>query len=430
MTIELRILSGARTGQSETFDKPSISVGRNPASDLLFDATGDIDVSARHGEIRAVDGLYVVHDHASTNGTFVNGERVPPGGARELASGDVIAFGVHGPTVSVQIGTRRATTERVAIAVKKETHRLRLAVLAAVVVLGGLAVSAYWEGHRDTRARDAEIEQLIASNEQASKEFQTRLSAMHDTALASNLRLRTDSLTTAVRNARGTAQSAAAQRELEQSHMLQSKFNEMDLPAVRAANDPAVVLVMFELGGKPFEATGFSVSPSGLIVTNRHVVRDNSGPATRLQVKFANTSRWHQAHVVKTADDASVDLALIQVDDAGTYPAVKAIATTVDTPVGGTIATIGFPMGTDLEMEGSGDALIARTSLTIGTISKNVPGVLQIDAFASHGSSGSPVFDGHGHVVGVVWGGPPGAAGRIVYAVPGARVAELIGARG
>ena len=31
--------------------------------------------------------------------------------------------------------------------------------------------------------------------------------------------------------------------------------------------------------------------------------------------------------------------------------------------------------------------------------------ILQIDAFASHGSSGSPVFDGHGHVIGVVYGG-------------------------
>ncbi|MEO6878983.1 MAG: FHA domain-containing protein, partial [Gemmatimonadaceae bacterium] len=356
MPIELRILSGARAGQSETFDKSAISVGRNPASDLRFDPTGDIDVSARHGEIRAEGGGYVVHDHASTNGTFVNGERVPRAGSRALASGDVIAFGAHGPTVSVQMGARQPTTERVAIAVKQETHRLRVAVIAAVVVLGGFAGSAYWMGHRDTRVRDAEIEQLIATNEQTSKEFQTRLSAMHDTALASNLRLRTDSLTTAVRNAHGPVQSAAAQRELEQSHLLQSKFNEMDLPAVRAANDPAVVLIMFEQHGKPFEATGFSVSASGLIVTNRHVVRDSGGASSRLQVKFANTSAWHRAHVVRTADDASVDLALIQVDDAGTYPAVKAIATTVDTPVGGAIATIGFPLGTDLAMEGSGDA--------------------------------------------------------------------------
>jgi S1-C subfamily serine protease len=431
MAIELRILSGARAGRTESFDKTTISVGRNPTCDLRFDATGDIDVSALHGEIRATDSGagYTVHDLASTNGTFVNGERIPGGGSRMLHQGDVIAFGAHGPTVSVHFGDRRATTERVAVAVKQQTLRLRIALVAAGLVLVALG-GAYWVGHRESAARDAEVERLIAANEQASKEFQSRLSAMHDTALADELRRRTESLTAAARNAHGAAQTASAQRDLERSHALQRMFTEMDLPAVRAANDPAVVLIMFQMGGKPFEATGFSVSSHGLIVTNRHVVRDSAGAATSLRVKFANTARWHDAHLVRVDDDASVDLALIQVDDAGTYPAVKAIATSADTPVGGTIATIGFPLGTDLTMDHAGGDLVAETSLTIGTVSKSVPDVLQIDAFAAHGSSGSPVFDGHGHVVGVVWGGPPGAAGRIVYAVPGEKVAALVAEEG
>ncbi|MFI5230812.1 MAG: trypsin-like peptidase domain-containing protein, partial [Gemmatimonadales bacterium] len=62
---------------------------------------------------------------------------------------------------------------------------------------------------------------------------------------------------------------------------------------------------------------------------------------------------------------------------------------------------------------------------TTGTIGKSVPDALQIDAFASHGSSGSPVFDQHGHVIGVVWGG---VAGRMVYAVPAPRLRALTSA--
>ncbi|HEY4217314.1 MAG TPA: trypsin-like peptidase domain-containing protein [Gemmatimonadaceae bacterium] len=428
MPIELRILSGARAGRSETFDKPTISVGRNPSSDLRFDPTADIDVSALHAEIRATDRGYSVHDLASTNGTFVNGERIPGGGSQTLRQGDVIAFGAHGPTVAVHLGARLATAERVAVAVKGETRRLRIAAFAGVVAVGALGAGGYWIAHREVAARDVRVEELIEANEQASKEFQARLNAMHETALATDLARSTESLTTAARNAHSSEQTESAQQELERSHALQRMFNEMDLPAVRDANDSAVVLIMFDMHGKPFEATGFSVNSHGLIVTNRHVVRDSTGATSTLQVKFANTSRWHRAHLVKTDDDASVDLALIQVDDAGTYPAVKEIATSADTPVGGTIATIGFPLGTDLTMEGAGADLIAKTSLTIGTVSKSVPDVLQIDAFAAHGSSGSPVFDGHGHVVGVVWGGPPGAAGRIVYAVPGAKVAQLVAA--
>ena len=108
------------------------------------------------------------------------------------------------------------------------------------------------------------------------------------------------------------------------------------------------------------------------------------------------------------------------------YPAVHGVARSVDTPVGAAIATIGFPLGTDTPMEGNGNNFAAKTSLTIGTVSKSVTDVLQIDAFASHGSSGSPVVDSHGHVIGVVWGGPTNAAGRIVYAVPAEKISALL----
>jgi S1-C subfamily serine protease len=169
------------------------------------------------------------------------------------------------------------------------------------------------------------------------------------------------------------------------------------------------------------------VTSTGLLVTNRHVVSDtNSAAASKIQVKFANTKDWKTAHLVKFDDNPNVDLALLQMDDAGQYPAVSGIATTMDARVGAPIATIGFPMGTDSPMEGPANDFTAKTSLTIGRVSKSVPELLQIDAFASHGSSGSPVVDEHGHVVGVVWGGPKGAGGRIVFAVPADRIAALV----
>ena len=249
-----------------------------------------------------------------------------------------------------------------------------------------------------------------------------------DTALTNTLERHNDSLTRAVRNARNAAQAAAASSELLRSHDLQRRFAEMGLPGVRSANDAAVTLIFTEIGTQPFEATGFSATASGVIVTNRHVVMDSTGlRASRILVKFANTRGWLRAHLVKLADDANVDLALVQVDDDGTkHPTIHEVASTVDSPVGASIATIGYPLGTDLPMEGSGSDGVAKTSLTVGTISKSISGLLQIDAFASHGSSGSPVFDQHGHVIGVVWGGPKEAAGRIVFAVPGDQIKELL----
>ncbi|MGH9885934.1 MAG: FHA domain-containing protein, partial [bacterium] len=115
MPIELRILGGARTGYVESFDKSVIAVGRHPLSDLRFDPKIDLDVSTRHGEIRLVDGRYAVHDSQSTNGTYVNGQRVSPGGMRELHDNDVIGFGYQGPTVSVRILTNLVTPPSVKV---------------------------------------------------------------------------------------------------------------------------------------------------------------------------------------------------------------------------------------------------------------------------------------------------------------------------
>ena len=285
---------------------------------------------------------------------------------------------------------------------------LRIVAFGAVIVLGGLAGGPFWISRQASAEHDVEIQQLLAANEEMTRQFQTRLQAMNDTGLTNAMQRRLDSLIASAREARDQKSVAQAQQRLRENHELQRKFNAMDLTAVRDANDPGVTLIISEIEGRQKEATGFSVSP-GRIDRHQSSRRDRQRRRARFAyfVKFANTREWRHAHLVKLDDDADVDLALLQIDEPGMYPAVRGIARSVDTPVGAAIATIGFPLGTDIPMEGTGNDFAAKTSLTIGTVSKSVSDLLQIDAFASHGSSGSPVVDGHGHVVGVVWGGPP-----------------------
>ena len=164
-----------------------------------------------------------------------------------------------------------------------------------------------------------------------------------------------------------------------------------------------------------------------MIVTNRHVVQDAQGRAAkRVKVIFENThGAWKSAHVVKVS--ATDELAFIKVDDAGTYPTVAGVAKNPGVRVGAPVALMGYPLGTGTAgMGGDINKLNPKSSLGLGTVSKMLPDTLQFDAYAAPGSSGSAVFDAHGLVVGVLFGGQAESNGRIVYAVPSARLAAQL----
>ena len=70
----------------------TITLGRSSECDLRLP---DADTSRRHAKIVCRGGRFVIHDLASTNGTFVNGERVE---ARALEPGDRIGIGANAVT--------------------------------------------------------------------------------------------------------------------------------------------------------------------------------------------------------------------------------------------------------------------------------------------------------------------------------------------
>ena len=147
--------------------------------------------------------------------------------------------------------------------------------------------------------------------------------------------------------------------------------------------------------------------------------------ARRIAVLFNDTQGWQPARVVRV-NDGDDDLAVLQLDRPGPFPVVAGVATAGEAPRSGQpVALLGYPLGTDIGLDG-GLRGTARASLNPGTVSKTIDRLTQIDAYAAQGSSGSPVFNANGLVIGVVYGGPTEAQGRIVYAVPLSKlIAEL-----
>ena len=453
MTIELRILSGSRAGQRERFDKSLVTIGRHPLSDVQFDPDADLDVSTRHAELREAAGTWTVFDQQSTNGTFVNGERIAD--HRRLFAGDSLRLGADGPQMEVHIAeapratmasppvgasapARRDTSQRIAEAVQMETASLRRlfgvavgALLVIVVVAGAL-----WQ--RRASSRERELLALIARSESASVPLKRTVAAMQarDSQFSRLLAERDSVLSGEIRTSRRTMSASSPEamalisERVAQETRLRHAITLMDFPRVHDLNDPAVAMIASDLDGTFVAATAFSISSDGALVTNRHVVRPPSGrPPRRIRVLFANTTEWRPARLVRVSE--TDDLALLQVDEGVPFPVVAGVTRAGrETRVGSPVATIGYPHAVDTPMEGAGLDVRARTTTTAGTVSKRLADVLQIDSYAGKGSSGSPVFNVHGYVVGVIYGGEAESRGRIVYAVPAERLAAFLTAAG
>ena len=67
-----------------------ITIGRDADNTISLD---DVMVSRKHAVIQKVKDDYFIEDLGSTNGTFLNGEAVPPGKYMRLTSKDTVRIG-------------------------------------------------------------------------------------------------------------------------------------------------------------------------------------------------------------------------------------------------------------------------------------------------------------------------------------------------
>ena len=375
MSVALAVRSGALAGRTFSFDRAMFSVGRHPDCDLAFDAQKDIDVSGRHAEFVTIGPRTVLRDLGSTNGTWLNGARLT--GDAEVYTGDLIAFGEHGPQALVTVedgvarpgpapATRvsgaapvlpvargadasppvpassatppvaagspvgRGTQMKINLAVEATTKKMQVMLLVVAVVLGAAGIGAYLYARQQGAA---EIAKIVASNDSVIKAYGAALAAAKgkagglDTVLA---RYQTEMRRMQSQIAAGGSREQVDQlsRQLDEARRGGARVlnaAQMDLEAIYARNGKAVALIIVELtNGEKSAATAFCVDAKGVLVTNRHAVRDPATGATakRIAVLFNDTQGWQPAHVVRV-NEGDDDLAVLQMDRAGPFAPMR-----------------------------------------------------------------------------------------------------------
>lgn len=87
-TFQLVMQAGPNPGKAYTLSKSEIVIGRDVNADVIVNTA---EVSRRHARLYMDGGIFVIEDLGSTNGTFINGQRLTT--PVPLRSGDRIMLG-------------------------------------------------------------------------------------------------------------------------------------------------------------------------------------------------------------------------------------------------------------------------------------------------------------------------------------------------
>ena len=195
-----------------------------------------------------------------------------------------------------------------------------------------------------------------------------------------------------------------------------SPLAEENLPAIVKRIQPSVVVILtYDKNGKILgQGSGFFINERGDVITNRHVLEG----ADRAEVKTANGKVYAIMKVL--AEDKEGDLIRVSVEIPTSAVRPVSVSSTIP-EVGERVVVIGSPLGLEQTVS---DGIVSAV--------REIPAfgkIIQITAPVSSGSSGSPVVNMKGEVIGV-------ATFQIVegqnlnFAIPGERLTKLMPGKG
>lgn len=144
--------------------------------------------------------------------------------------------------------------------------------------------------------------------------------------------------------------------------------------------------------------TGIVMTADGYIITNAHVVYDqstyNAGQAVEVSVLFSDTTE-HEAKII--AYDPETDIAVLKVNETGLTPAT--FGNSDELRVGELVIAVGNPLGFDL-FGSVTSGIVSALNRQIAIDGKDMT-LIQTDAAINSGNSGGPLLNSCGQVIGI-----------------------------
>jgi len=174
-----------------------------------------------------------------------------------------------------------------------------------------------------------------------------------------------------------------------------------------------------EVGESPsLEGSGFIYSSEGYIVTNNHIVMEKNGGLKDLEIRFNRTDEWKEAVLV--GRDPVNDVAVLYVDINSGVEGLSIYNSTIEN--GQKVSVLGNPLGREgVRLPGK----IIEVNQTIVTQEgTTVRDSIVISTDVKPGSSGGPVINSEGQVLGMV--SARGTEEDVGFAVPGSILNEAV----
>ena len=163
---------------------------------------------------------------------------------------------------------------------------------------------------------------------------------------------------------------------------------------------PGVVTIrsITETGGA--EGSGFVLDEDGKIVTNAHVVTDDtSGERKQAEAVYVEFPDRNVVPAKIVGVDPFADVALLEVDPDGLELHPLKLGDDRNLVVGQPVAAIGSPFG---EQQSLSVGIVSATDRSVRSLTEfQIEGAIQTDASINPGNSGGPLLDADARVIGI-----------------------------